>query len=276
MSELFYMFGQIDNRVQPLVFAVRKWAQAVGLTNPSPGRWITNFSLTCLVIAYLQQLDQPILPTITTLVQQARPEDQKIIDLNLNCTFLRDLHQLSFATTNETPLHQLFIGFFEFYSQFEFGDFAICLNDGKAHTKPDHSAMYIVNPLEIELNVCKNVSIEECERFRIEVRNAAWLLESHFAKDHSNEKPWGLMSLIKSGQQSTTIRPNMFFKPRMVDVSDLFSDTDPNEMHSKKIQYKNDSMKKEIGKIRKRSQNDMDALREDHFKHQNNGRIRKR
>ncbi|CAH1957481.1 unnamed protein product [Acanthoscelides obtectus] len=54
MSEFLYLMGEIDQRVKPLVFTVRKWAELVGITNSSPGRWITNFSLTLMVLAFLQ------------------------------------------------------------------------------------------------------------------------------------------------------------------------------------------------------------------------------
>jgi poly(A) RNA polymerase len=74
MSELLYMLGAADWRVRPLVFAVRSWAREIGLTNPTPGRWITNFSLTLLVLFYLQQHTKhkgPVLPTLNTMISLA-------------------------------------------------------------------------------------------------------------------------------------------------------------------------------------------------------------
>lgn len=261
MSELLYMFGQIDERVMPLIFTVRRWAQSVGLTNPSPGRWISNFSLTCLVIFYLQQLRPvAILPTIDSLMATARrPQDVRTTEDGLNCTFLRDLVTVvqlqqqqpdtkrrpatendrtttSTSNTNETTLAELLIGFFEFYAQLSFADRAISLNAGRTVAKPDHAAMHIVNPLEVHLNVSKNVSAEECERFRIEVRNAAWSLDSFGeVADSATSGPaaWGVLSIVRhtnaggaagpaAGAAQSVIRPSMFYRPRMVDVSDLF------------------------------------------------------
>lgn len=74
MSDLLYIFGSIDSRVRPLIFTVRKWAHDIGLTNSAPGRWITNFSLTLLVLAFLQKPQMSysaILPSINTLVKSA-------------------------------------------------------------------------------------------------------------------------------------------------------------------------------------------------------------
>ncbi|TRY58993.1 hypothetical protein DNTS_012393 [Danionella cerebrum] len=47
-SELLFLYGQLDPRVRPLLFAVRFWAQNHGITKVVPGAWITNFSLTLM------------------------------------------------------------------------------------------------------------------------------------------------------------------------------------------------------------------------------------
>lgn len=270
MSELLYMFGQIDDRVMPLVFTVRRWAHSVGLTNPSPGRWISNFSLTCLVIFYLQQMKQPILPAISTLMQQARrPTDIRITEDGVNCTFLRDLNQLKFTVENTSTLDHLLLDFFEFYSQIDFNERAISLIEGRTIAKLDHSPIYIINPLEPQLNISKNISLEECERFRVEVRNAAWALESFSDADSSVD--WGLLGLFKTTQQQTqVIRPNMFFKPRLVDVSELFGNNGDDQRHlpskrapkevPQKIGYKNDMVRKVIEKIQRKGRSDIQQI----------------
>lgn len=148
MSELLYMFGELDERVRPLIFTIRRWAQSCGLTNPSPGRWISNFSLTCLVIFFLQQMKQPILPTINALMKLASPQDVRITEDGVNCTFGRDFERISFQSRNTHQINDLLLQFFEYYSQFDFQNRAISLNEGRPIAKPDHSALYIVNPLE--------------------------------------------------------------------------------------------------------------------------------
>lgn len=253
MSELLYLFGEIDSRVRPLTFCIRKWASAVGLTNPSPGRWISNFSLTMLVLFFLQQMKTPILPSINLLITNATKDDIRITDDNINCTFLRDLNKLDFHSNleNKDLLGYLLIQFFEFYSQFDFTNRAISLNDGRSILKPDHSAMYIVNPFEPHLNVSKNLSLEETERFKMEVRNAAWILESTYDKAKvDNLAFWGLLSLFKTNKDAI-IRPQMFFKPRMVDVSDLFDEKYNNEPPSNTIQFKSNAIKNHINAIKR-------------------------
>lgn len=278
MSELLYMFGQLDARVMPLIFTVRHWAQCVGLTNPSPGRWISNFSLTCLVIFYLQQLPAPILPAVNTLIANARrPEDVRITEDGINCSFLRDLRavrELSTQSSSRTPngsgLAELLVGFFEFCAQMDFAEHAISLNEARFVCKPDHSAVYIVNPLEAQLNVSKNISPEECERFRIEVRNAAWSLDSF--GEPNGDGAWGVLSIARATstaigggqqQQQQHIRPNMFFRSRMVDVSDLFAANEASDAPttaSQTVQFKNAAVRGTVERIQRKGREDLQKI----------------
>lgn len=254
MSELLYLFGEIDDRVRPLVTTVRKWASAVGLTNPSPGRWISNFSLTVLVLFFLQQLKKPILPPLNVLVKSARKNDIRIADESINCTFLRDLDHLKFQRLNNDKLSILLMQFFEFYSQFEFNVNSVSLLEGKPCSKADHSAIFIVNPFEPLTNVSKNVSLEEVERIKFEVRNAAWILEQS-QEEEKDPKMWGILKLFKTNKHSI-IKPQMFFKSRLVDVSELFSgDENPS------VNYKNNGSKKEITAIRQATKKEIDKVK---------------
>ena len=67
MSEILYDYGQVDHRMQTLVFVLRHWARINQITYSSPGTWISNFSLTLMVIFFLQTRSIPVLPSIQTL-----------------------------------------------------------------------------------------------------------------------------------------------------------------------------------------------------------------
>lgn len=112
--------------------------------------------------------------------------------------------------------------------------------------------MYIINPLEPQLNVSKNVSYEETQRFKIEVRNASWILESVADRDVDRNKPWGILSIFQN-HQSTLKIPNFLLnqdKPRMVEVKQLFDD----EQH---VGLKNDNVKKQIENIKRTTLNEI-------------------
>lgn len=70
-SELLYLYGGLDRRVRCLVFSVRCWARAHSITSSIPGAWISNFSLTVMVLFFLQRRTIPILPTLDHLKELA-------------------------------------------------------------------------------------------------------------------------------------------------------------------------------------------------------------
>ncbi|XP_058454264.1 poly(A) RNA polymerase, mitochondrial [Malaya genurostris] len=256
MSELLYLFTQIDNRVQPLTSCVRKWAQSVGLTNQAPGFWITNFSLTMLVMYFLQQLGDPILPSINKLMQNASKADLRFSVDHISCVFLRDVGKLNFKSQNTSTVEELLLEFFQFYSSFDFNQRAISLNTGSSILKPDHSPMYIVNPLETVLNVSKNVNLEETELFRIQVRNALWLLDTHDKFTTTSGDDWGLVSLFGNSKTKDRITPQMFFTKRLVNVKDILEGTIPED----KLEYKNQQVKERIANIQKTTREEISKL----------------
>lgn len=69
MSALLYSLGALDPAGPALAVSVRRWAAAVQLTQPHPGRWITNFPLTLMVLFFL--MTQKILPTFRCLLECA-------------------------------------------------------------------------------------------------------------------------------------------------------------------------------------------------------------
>lgn len=195
MSELLHIFGQIDDRVQPLVFTVRHWANQVNITRPGQ---MTNFPLTCLVLCFLQQLSQPILPTLRELERKTRIEDIRVTG-NINCTFLRDLSQIQFTTENAVSLEELLIEFFDFFVHFDFAENALSLHSPKPIRKIDSSPMYIENPLERDLNVSKVVRHGELDRIQaIAESTLAQLVDDSVAPSSVLKRPWGIMNFGKN------------------------------------------------------------------------------
>ncbi|XP_050489266.1 poly(A) RNA polymerase, mitochondrial isoform X2 [Bombus huntii] len=155
MSELLYIYGQLDWRIKPLVCTIRKWARVINLTKEQPGHWITNFSLTLLIIFYLQTKD--ILPSVNTIkcFIELSKSDSKAADPNFNWI---ESWKKSIKRTNDEDLHNLLFNFFEYYSIFDFKTQAICIRDGRYKPKNDFSPLYIHNPFNSTLNVSKNVT----------------------------------------------------------------------------------------------------------------------
>ncbi|ODM88280.1 Poly(A) RNA polymerase, mitochondrial [Orchesella cincta] len=171
MSELIYIMGQLEPRFPTLVFAIRSWASAAKVTNPVPGRQPTNFMLVLLLIHFLQR--RHLLPSLEILFKNAGPNDQRVTADGIDCSFLRDRNQILSHFTPQTQGEseaELLFAFFEFYSKFDFNSNGVSLLTGSSCAKPDGSPLYIQNPLERQLNVARNVSLEELTRFQTKAK----------------------------------------------------------------------------------------------------------
>ncbi|KAM9839594.1 poly(A) RNA polymerase, mitochondrial [Aulostomus maculatus] len=203
-SELLYLYGELDPRVRHLVFSVRCWARAQGITSSISGAWISNFSLTVMVLFFLQRRNPPIIPTLDHLRDLADPTDKSMIEGN-DCTFVSNLNKIQLQTNTET-LEHLLCEFFEFYSTFGFKTSSINIRKGKEQNKPELGALHIQNPFETSLNVSKNVNTTQLDRFVALCKEGAWQLhqmERRKPKSGSADsasRPWGLATLLLPSQ----------------------------------------------------------------------------
>ncbi|XP_057680602.1 poly(A) RNA polymerase, mitochondrial isoform X2 [Corythoichthys intestinalis] len=200
-SELLYLYSQLDPRVRHLVFTVRCWARAHGVTSSIPGAWITNFSLTVMVLFFLQQRSPPIIPTLDHLRELAGPADKSVIEGN-DCTFVSDFDRIQLSGNTET-LEKLLCEFFEFYASFSFKQKSINIRKGKEQNKPEAAPLHIQNPFETALNVSKNVNGTQLQRFVALCQESTWLLQQSDTitpKGGYTVTAWGLATLLLPSQ----------------------------------------------------------------------------
>ena len=75
MSEILYLYGELDARVRPLVFFIRRWAKAMnGVEEIRPTLKPTNFTITLMVLFFLQQ--KKMLPPFDLLRSRAGKSGQ--------------------------------------------------------------------------------------------------------------------------------------------------------------------------------------------------------
>uniref|UniRef100_G3TBC5 Mitochondrial poly(A) polymerase n=1 Tax=Loxodonta africana TaxID=9785 RepID=G3TBC5_LOXAF len=203
-SELLYIYGALDSRVRALVFSIRCWARARSLTSSIPGAWITNFSLTMMVIFFLQRRSPPVLPTLDYLKTLAGTEDKCIIEGH-NCTFISDLNRIKPSGNTET-LELLLKEFFEYFGNFAFNKNSINIRQGREQNKPDSSPLHIQNPFETSLNISKNVNQSQLEKFVELARESAWVLQQEDQdRPSSSYQPWGLALVLPSASNSMSL-----------------------------------------------------------------------
>lgn len=208
MSELLYLLGELDRRVRPLMFCIRRWAQKTDITCSHPGNWISNFGLTCLVIYFLQQSKQPVLPTLNYLNSLGGNADIRQLESS-KVTYIRDFNSVDFKTENTRSLSELLYEFFQFYSKFEFAELSMSLHTGQAIEKMNNAAMHIINPIEPTFNVTKNVNARECDRLQMQMRIASESMETEMESTGNvpdKTKEWGLAQLFKHPALTSSAR----------------------------------------------------------------------
>ncbi|XP_074049166.1 poly(A) RNA polymerase, mitochondrial isoform X2 [Macrotis lagotis] len=194
-SELLYIYGSLDSRVRALAFSIRCWARQHALTSSIPGAWLTNFSLTIMIIFFLQKRSPPVIPSLDYLKNLADARDKCIIEGN-DCTFVSNLDKIKPSENTET-LDVLLYQFFEYFGNFAFNKNSINIRKGKEETKPDSSPVHIQNPFEPTLNISRNVNESQLERFVHLARESAWILqEDKGQSSKSSNHPWGLAALL--------------------------------------------------------------------------------
>ncbi|XP_061412051.1 poly(A) RNA polymerase, mitochondrial-like [Lethenteron reissneri] len=203
-TEMLYIYGQVDERVRQLVFAVRSWARSHGLTSSISGAWITNFALTTMVLFFLQKRSPPIVPTLEQLRKLADPEDVQIVEGH-DCTIVSNLEKITSSQNTET-LDELLVEFFNFYGSFSFSKHSINIWKGSEQNKPESSPLYIVNPFEQHLNISKNVNVSQLERFVQLARNSVWQLQHQEKQSSPKNRPWGLTAVMSSQLQSNNTK----------------------------------------------------------------------
>lgn len=226
MSELLYLYDKIDWRFRPLVTAVRHWGAWARLTDMVPGPRITNFTLTLMVVFFLQRRSPAILPTLSEMIKLARPQVDTRQTNDVDCTFLRDPAMFQErGKLNQESLEDLFVEFLRFIESFDFNERSVSIITGTALRKFDSKPLYVQNPLERELNVGRNVNVKELTRVVMEARNALYILETQEDQGPAN---WGLLALPRA-ERVRRLNPKSSHHNHVpqIDMKDLFStDTD--------------------------------------------------
>ena len=231
MSCLLHLWGSMDWRVRPLVATVRWWAREHKLVKEMrPTQYFTNFSLTMLVVCYLQQKHQ-MLPSYSILVERATQEDAFVCQDGVDVGFLHNINQkkeeLNKSYHSNITLIELLRGFFDFYSTYNFKLTALCPISGESLPKNSSwkhsSALDIYNPLEPQLNVSYNVNHKALTDFQEKCkqgRDRAKLL-IHGQLGEEKELTDGLFWIIED-QRHAAKKSKVPIRMRMPSLDNLF------------------------------------------------------
>lgn len=191
MSRVLHFCSQLAPSLGPLVFTLRGWASAQGLTNKVPGTWITNFQLTLLVIFHLQR--KGLLPPLKALEGKKGWSEKNL------ATNALVKHRQALQNKNGETFEELLVSFFEYYSSVDFKSKSISLYTGQLLEKPDYSAIHIQNPLDRQLNASRNVGAPDLRKLQNHMGGALTALEEA-TRGITQEVPWGIAALLGDGK----------------------------------------------------------------------------
>eukprot|EP00088_Acartia_fossae_P044202 TRINITY_DN4685_c0_g1_i3.p1 TRINITY_DN4685_c0_g1~~TRINITY_DN4685_c0_g1_i3.p1 ORF type:complete len:792 (+),score=171.13 TRINITY_DN4685_c0_g1_i3:47-2422(+) len=177
-SEYIRYCTEQDDRIRPLMMAIRLVCKRYEVAGGGGGCKISNYALTMLIILYLQELEKPLLHPLHTL-QQCFDGEPELID-GWNFSFCSDFTKLPQLPVNRQGLFDLFSGFFCFYSSLDLRTKFLSPFLGKAldrtilekelppeyKDKPEfinHDSfgmdrcIQLQDPFELSFNVCKNL-----------------------------------------------------------------------------------------------------------------------
>jgi predicted nucleotidyltransferase len=162
-TQLILEYIQMDYRVAPLLFSLKKWKRSVeekfmtnevlisedGSLNLSYhlSRGLTFYCLTLMMIFYLQNRPIKILSNLQSTTEDAMLED------------------------NKESLGELLLGFFKEYSYFGFSSFVVSIRTGKPLEREESSmknhSVSVEDPYEIDINAARHLSKKKlCIEFK--------------------------------------------------------------------------------------------------------------
>uniref|UniRef100_A0A8D0GTF9 Terminal uridylyl transferase 1, U6 snRNA-specific n=1 Tax=Sphenodon punctatus TaxID=8508 RepID=A0A8D0GTF9_SPHPU len=202
---------EADERVRPLIYTVRYWAQQQALAgNPfGGGPLLNNYALTLLVLFFFQTRSPPLLATAARLRELAEDNDRAVVD-GWDCTFPRDSARLE-ASGNTETLCSLLSEFFRTFGDYDFAGTVISLREGQALPVPSFllseagtrlklGPFNLQDPFELSHNVAANVNEKTALRFQRCCCEAAKYCRSlQYQRKSSKGKSWGLGRLLQPG-----------------------------------------------------------------------------
>ncbi|ELW52035.1 Elongation factor 1-gamma [Tupaia chinensis] len=212
-SRFLSLCSELDERVRPLVYTIRCWAQGRGLSGSGPH--LNNYALTLLVIYFLQTRDPPVLPTVSQLTQKAGEGEQVEVD-GWDCSFPKDASRLE-PSTNVEPLSSLLAQFFSCVSSWDLHGSLLSLREGQALPVagglPSHlweglrlGPMNLQDPFDLSHNVAANVTSRVAGRLQNCCRAAANYCRSlQYQQRSSRGRDWGLLPLLQPSSPSSLL-----------------------------------------------------------------------
>ncbi|KAL2133855.1 hypothetical protein VTI74DRAFT_1527 [Chaetomium olivicolor] len=169
-------YVSIDDRVRPLAMIIKYWTRRRIVNDAAFGGTLSSYTWICLIIAFLQLRDPPVLPALHQRhnLKLVKPDGTR-------SEFADDVAKLrGFGAKNKDSLAALLFQFFRFYAhEFDYDKYALSIRMGKLLTKAEkkwhigsNNALCVEEPFNTIRNLGNTADDTSFRGLHMELRRA--------------------------------------------------------------------------------------------------------
>ncbi|KAH9889132.1 hypothetical protein F4778DRAFT_392488 [Xylariomycetidae sp. FL2044] len=133
-TRMIKTYVEIDERVRPLAMIIKHWTRRRVVNDAAYGGTLSSYTWICLIIAFLQLRQPPVLPALHQRPHQKLPKKNGELP-----AFADDIDKLrGFGLKNKSTLGELLFQFFRFYAhEFDYDENVLSIRLGKLMPKKE-------------------------------------------------------------------------------------------------------------------------------------------
>ncbi|KAI1309676.1 hypothetical protein F5Y03DRAFT_69723 [Xylaria venustula] len=175
-TRMIKTYVHIDERVRPLAMIIKYWTRQRILNDAAFGGTLSSYTWICMIIAFLQLRQPPVLPALHQRPHQKLPRQDGEI-----AAFADDVDKLrGFGEKNQSTLGELLFEFFRFYAhEFDYSTNALSVRLGKVIAKSEkkwhlalNNQLCVEEPFNTNRNLGNTVDDTAFRGIHLELRRA--------------------------------------------------------------------------------------------------------
>ncbi|KAJ2991591.1 hypothetical protein NUW58_g2461 [Xylaria curta] len=175
-TRMIKTYVHIDDRVRPLAMIIKYWTRRRILNDAAFGGTLSSYTWICMIIAFLQLRQPPVLPALHQRPHQKLPRQDGEI-----AAFADDIDNLKgFGGENKSSLGELLFEFFRFFAhEFDYSANVLSVRLGKLTTKNEkkwhlalNNQLCVEEPFNIHRNLGNTADDTAFRGIHLELRRA--------------------------------------------------------------------------------------------------------
>ncbi len=146
-TNMIRIYMELDERAQELAFALKSWSKRRCIAHPEEGT-LSSYSWVLMLIHYLQRTSPPVLP----FLQEDRDGEFKPFVHSYGGEIIECAYDENpgFKSSNQSSTGDLLVGFFKYYTTFDWSDQIVNIRGEFGYRKKDQEPNFKNKPMAIE------------------------------------------------------------------------------------------------------------------------------